>query len=116
MVIIFSLCWLLIIHHIQNGYFFTSLYVFPISAGFQLTLFPRVKQAESLIPLCLQTGSRKLWIQATAQFFVGHSSFCIDFIVDISSCILNGGGGGGKPGAGALEEAKGVELSSKWAT
>ncbi len=46
---------------------------FPISAGFQLNLFPRVGRAKPLIPLCLQTGSRELWIQATVHFFVGHN-------------------------------------------
>jgi hypothetical protein len=39
MVIIFSLCWSPILHHhVQNGLSSISSHVFPISAGFQLTL------------------------------------------------------------------------------
>ncbi len=65
----FSLCWpLILLHHVSS----TSSHIFPISAGFQLTLFPRVGRAGFLTPLCPQTGSRKFWIQATACLFVRH--------------------------------------------
>jgi hypothetical protein len=50
MVIIFSLCWpLILLHHVQNG-FSSTYHVFPISAGFQLTLFLGVRRAGSLSP------------------------------------------------------------------
>ncbi len=45
-VAIFSLCWLLILfHHVQNWFSNTSPHVFPVFAGFQLTLFRGVRQA-----------------------------------------------------------------------
>ncbi len=75
MVTIFSLCWLLIlIHHVRNEFSSTFSHLFPISAGFQLTLFLRVRQARPLTSLSLYTGSRRLWIQATARFPVGHTT------------------------------------------
>jgi hypothetical protein len=58
-VTIFSLCWLLILlYHVRNWFSYTSPYVFPISAGFQLTLFPGVRWAGSLTP-CLSVD----WFQ-----------------------------------------------------
>jgi hypothetical protein len=59
--------------HVQNGFFSVSSHVFPISSGFQLTLFPRARWAWPRIPTFLRTGSRKLWIQATARFSIGHT-------------------------------------------
>jgi hypothetical protein len=51
-VTIFSLCWLLILlYHVRNGFASISSHVFPISAGFQLSLFSRVKRAGPLNPL-----------------------------------------------------------------
>jgi hypothetical protein len=47
---------------------------FPISAGSQLTLFTRTGQAGPFFPPFLQTGSGKIWIQATAHFPVGHNN------------------------------------------
>ncbi len=81
-VIIISLCWpLILFHHVRNGFSLTCPHVFPISAGFQLTLFLEVGRAVPLAPLYLQTTSRKIWIQAIASSFVGHmhkpSSYCI---------------------------------------
>ncbi len=50
-VIIISLCWLLILfHHVRNGFPLTCPHVFPISAGFQLTLFLEVGRAVPLAP------------------------------------------------------------------
>ncbi len=73
-VTIFSLCWrFILLHHVRNGFLFVSSHGFPISAGFQLTLFTRAKQARPFFPSFLQTCSRKLWIQATARFPVGHT-------------------------------------------
>jgi hypothetical protein len=76
MVTIFSLCWpLILLRHVRNRFSSTSCHVFSISVGFQLTLFPRVGLAGPFTPLCPLTGSRKLWIQTTAHFFVRHRSF-----------------------------------------
>jgi hypothetical protein len=66
MVAIFSLCWLLILlNHVQNGFSSISSHVFPIPAGFQLTLFPRVRWAGPSTPSCCRlvpgsSGSRQL--------------------------------------------------------
>ncbi len=49
--VIFSLCWLLILlYHAPNGFLPVSCHVSPISVGFQLTLF-------------FQTGQAWPWIQ-----------------------------------------------------
>ncbi len=72
MVIIFSLCWPPILHHhVQNGLSLIS-YVFPISAGFQLTLFPRVgRPGLSLPSFCRpvqgSSGSRQLPVFLTSD-------------------------------------------------
>ncbi len=66
MVTIFSLYWpLILLHHVRNGFPSTSSHVFPISAGFQLTLFPRVGRARPLTPSVRRlipgsSGSRQL--------------------------------------------------------
>ncbi len=40
--IIFSLCWpLILLHYVPNGFHHVYCHVFPISAGFQLTLSPK---------------------------------------------------------------------------
>ncbi len=42
---IFSLCWpLILLHHIPNRFFSISFHVFSISAGSQLTLYPKAGQ------------------------------------------------------------------------
>jgi hypothetical protein len=72
---IFSLCSpLILLHHVRNGFSLICPQVFPISAGFQLTLFCEVRRAGPLTPFYLCTGPKKLWIQATACFFVGTPS------------------------------------------
>jgi hypothetical protein len=75
MVIIFSLCWpLILLHHVQNGLFPLFSHVSLISARFQLALFPRVGQVGPLTPLFLPIGFRKLWIQSTAVYLSGTGS------------------------------------------
>ncbi len=44
---------------------------------------PWVRRAGPLTPLCLQTGSRKFLIQATARFFVGHNTVVPSFLVTV---------------------------------
>ncbi len=49
---IFSLCWpLILLHHVWNGFLFASSHGSPISAGFQLTLFPGTRCARPFSPL-----------------------------------------------------------------
>jgi hypothetical protein len=72
---LFSLCWLLILlHHVQKGFFSISSHVFPISAGFQLILFPGVGgPAPSPPSVCRPVPGSSGSMQATAHFFVWHS-------------------------------------------
>ncbi len=51
MVTIFSLCWpLILLCHVWTRFSSTSSHVFPISVGFQVTLFPRVGRAGPFTP------------------------------------------------------------------
>ncbi len=71
---IFSLCWpLVLLHHVLNGFLFSSSHGFAISVRFQLTFFTRSRWAGPFFPPFLQTGSRKLWIQTIAHFPVRHN-------------------------------------------
>ncbi len=77
---IFSLCSpLILLHHVRMGSPSFVLMFFPSLLG-QLTLFREVRRAGPLTPLYLWTGPRKLWIQATARFFVGHTFDTRDFL------------------------------------
>jgi hypothetical protein len=70
--IVFSLCWpLILLHHVPNMFLLVSCHVSPISARFQLTLFPKTGWAWPCVCPLPQTGSRKLWIQTTACFLSG---------------------------------------------
>jgi hypothetical protein len=93
MVIIFSLCWpLTFLHHLQNGSFSIPSHVFPISAGFQPTLFSRVGRAGPL-PLSADWFQEAL-IQQLPIFSIGHSSIvpCSPYtklLVYIVPCLVS---------------------------
>ncbi len=77
-VAIFSLCRpLTLLRHVRNRFLFVSTHGSPISDGFQLTLFTRAGRVRPFFPPFLQTCSRKLWIEATAHFPVGHTYFLL---------------------------------------
>ncbi len=71
------LCWpLILLHHVQNGFSLICPHVFPISAGFQLTLFLGVRRAGPLIPPSVSrpvpgsSGSRQLPISLSGTIKV----------------------------------------------
>ncbi len=86
----FSLCWpLILLHHSRNGFLAASTHGFPISAGFQPTLFTKTGRTGPFYPPFLQTGPGKLLIQTIASLPVEHNcglgdcdSICLGSVSD----------------------------------
>ncbi len=81
-VIIFSLCFLLILlYHVRNWLSYTSPCVFPISAGFQPTLFPRVRWAGFLTPSLSVDRFQEALDPGNCLFLVGHTTHWSDSVL-----------------------------------